>query len=404
MLNEFSRALAAQPLSIEEAQIMFWISFGTIALVGIIQIFMVYMTRRSLLFGVRIPESKTKDRLSMALKNRYYILTIVVTILTLIGYYLFAQQASAKAILISSIVVYLPLLAIHSLVYIYCWKKALSLKAEQEWFVPSKQSAQIAGRGIPGAKIPYALYLIPLLIIAAVSVYALSQYDQLPAQIPSHFDIKMQPDAWEEKSVSFLLFPFFMSIFITAMMIGSNLMIVKQKLQVSVEQPELSYAQHRAYRRLMSRVLAGFNLSFILLFSVIILLTIDALPKTLSSILSFASFGLVMLATLALTIVGMKAGQSGANLKPEILEEDRVLAYGRPSSESSKEVLIDRQDDKYWILGTFYFNKQDSALLIENRFGSNTGFNYAHPASWVITVLLILAIVVPLWWMIAQIP
>lgn len=31
--------------------------------------------------------------------------------------------------------------------------------------------------------------------------------------------------------------------------------------------------------------------------------------------------------------------------------------------------IIDRDDDQYWKLGMFYFNKNDSTLFLEKRFG-----------------------------------
>lgn len=403
-MNSLSQSFATQPLTAADANIMFWITFGTIVFIGLTQMFMVYMTRKSLLFGVRIPESKVRDPHALKLKNLYYLLVAVATIITLVLYYFFGQGAEPKTTLIFALVIYLPMLLLYSLIYIYSWKRALKLKADQGWLVPKKLSAQISIKPKQKQQIPYLFYALPLLIIAALTAYSFTQFASLPAELPTHFDISMKPDAWAPKSAGVLLIPLGVAVLTTALMILSNYLIVRQKLQVSSEKPELSYAQHRAYRTLMGKVLSGFNFALMFPFLGILLSTTGMIPESIQLPFSIASMVIVLGATLALVIIGMRAGQGGANLKPEIKEEDHVLAYGKASEEFSEAELIDRQDDKYWVLGTFYYNEDDPALLIENRFGSNTGFNYARPFAWLISLLLVLVIVVPIWWMIAQIP
>lgn len=53
---------------------------------------------------------------------------------------------------------------------------------------------------------------------------------------------------------------------------------------------------------------------------------------------------------------------------------------------------INRDDDRYWKLGTFYINPDDPALFVEKRFGSGWTNNFARPFSWVLLIAPILIV------------
>jgi uncharacterized membrane protein len=55
----------------------------------------------------------------------------------------------------------------------------------------------------------------------------------------------------------------------------------------------------------------------------------------------------------------------------------------------------DRTRDSCWKLGIFYFNRDDSAALVERRFGLGYTLNFARPAAWVIVLLVMLGPLVP---------
>ena len=52
-----------------------------------------------------------------------------------------------------------------------------------------------------------------------------------------------------------------------------------------------------------------------------------------------------------------------------------------------------QDDDDNWILGMFYYNKNDTRLNVEKRLGYGSTVNIAHPAGMVIMILLVLLIV-----------
>lgn len=52
-----------------------------------------------------------------------------------------------------------------------------------------------------------------------------------------------------------------------------------------------------------------------------------------------------------------------------------------------------RDDDAAWKLGSFYFNRNDPALMVNKRFGIGRTLNFGHPLAWVVVAGLLLLIV-----------
>jgi uncharacterized membrane protein len=94
---------------------------------------------------------------------------------------------------------------------------------------------------------------------------------------------------------------------------------------------------------------------------------------------------LTFLLVLAALVVLANLGQGG-NRVP-ITNSTRVSASAVP--------VGDRTLDRYWKLGVFYFNPNDSAVLIEKRFGLGYTLNFARPIAWIILLLLLMLPLVP---------
>lgn len=76
-------------------------------------------------------------------------------------------------------------------------------------------------------------------------------------------------------------------------------------------------------------------------------------------------------------------------------EGSRLLAKEQESSSTSTLPIGDRIPDRYWKLGIFYFNRDDSAVLVEKRFGLGYSLNFARPTAWVILSLILMAPLIP---------
>ena len=65
------------------------------------------------------------------------------------------------------------------------------------------------------------------------------------------------------------------------------------------------------------------------------------------------------------------------------MEENPIL-----ENNSDLPVISGRNDDEHWILGLFYYNKEDPAVFIEDRFGANIGFNFASFGAQIAVVVI----------------
>jgi len=104
---------------------------------------------------------------------------------------------------------------------------------------------------------------------------------------------------------------------------------------------------------------------------------------------------LILIPTIPLIFISVLSGQGGCKIKPDIIiEELPVNTYGL----STVDNMFGRGDDKFWALGMFYHNPDDPAYIVEDRFGSNLGFNYSRqPVKTGVIILGLLLIVVYIW-------
>jgi uncharacterized membrane protein len=207
--------------------------------------------------------------------------------------------------------------------------------------------------------------------------------------MPIHFDINMNPDGWAVKSLGTIMMMPLINLGMLITMLLCAIAIVKAKLQINTQNPALSFAQHRVYRRLMGHGMGiltlGMNIGFVLL---------GFMTSFPEQFLGKISFGFVMtiilLPCVPLIITPIYTGQGGCNLKPVITEADTLASGYRPPDVEINSAKFERGDDKHWKLGLFYYNPSDPAILVEDRFGTNIGFNYARTVAKIVVAVIAL--------------
>jgi len=102
---------------------------------------------------------------------------------------------------------------------------------------------------------------------------------------------------------------------------------------------------------------------------------------------------LIFIPIVVLIVVMIKTGQGGCKVKFDIDDNSANPEFASAkiaAGGSSKKVNVKSGDDKYWIFGMWYYNRDDPANIVENRFGTNFGFNYARlPVKIGVAVLLL---------------
>ena len=353
-----------------------------------------HITRKSLLFGVKIPLEEANCQEAAEMKRRYIrncFLGIIFLLAVCVVQFIMAPDFTLIA------TVYFPLLIIpiYLLAFIPNWKRAVRLKEEKGWQVPSVRFAETRSSHSRGnlSTLPWGWYAVSIVIIIATIVMSIVRYPYLPDMIATRFDANMQPINFTEKTWWGLLAMPLINLGMLGIMAIVAIGIEKMKLQIDPSKPRLSFAQHRAYRRRMGGAMGFLTMTLTVMIAIIGLPILYPDAAIWNEYVFWVAIGLVMIPVLILIVVQIKTGQGGCKVKIDINEEGDEYDV-----EVVKTKVSGRGDDKYWLLGMFYYNPDDPAILVEDRFGSNMGFNYAHLPVKIGTAILLLGLIVMYVW------
>jgi len=372
---------------------LFVTNLVVIALCGGLFMVMPQITRKSLLFGVKIPMEQAESREARALKKSYIatcMLGIILLLAICVVQFVFWRDLTLLA------VIYIPLLIIPLFyaAFIPNWKKAVKLKAEKGWQVPNVVYAEIGSSHSRGKlhNLPWAWYIICAVAIIAYVAIVIARYDYLPDMIPRRFDESLQPIRYVEKTLLEVLMMPLITVGTLLMMVPVGVVIEKAKLQIDAAKPRLSFAQHKVYRRRMGHAMGFLTLMMITLLIAAGIPILYPVSPAVGQPLFWASMVCgVVVPVGVLVVVKMKTGQGGNKVKLAI-EEDVVDITAKP-------MLHGRGDDKFWKLGLFYYNPSDPAYFVEDRFGTGFGLNYARLIVKIGAALLGIGLIVLCVWM-----
>ena len=367
----------------------FIINLCCVALCGALLPILPALTRKSLLFGVKIPLEEHGCPEAKGMRKRYIAICLAGTA-AILALCVVQYTAVPDMTLLASL--YFPLLfiVVYLAAFVPNWKRAAALKEERGWRVSDSVFAETKSSHSRGnlSELPWAWYIAGFIIIFINAVIALYYYPSLPDRIPVHFDINMKPDAWADKSIWQVMMVPIMNVAMTAVLWVSAIFVVKAKLQIDQKTPARSFAQHRLYRKYM-----GHSLGFVTLCLAVSLALIGfATLWPESSFPFWVSMTLMLFSPISIIVVYIKVGQGGCNLNPKIID-----GYN-PENPPGQ---IGRGDDKYWALGIFYHNPDDSAHIVEDRLGGGIGFNYSRLPVKIGVAALILALIATYAWITA---
>jgi uncharacterized membrane protein len=110
----------------------------------------------------------------------------------------------------------------------------------------------------------------------------------------------------------------------------------------------------------------------------------------------------VVVGIIVIAAIGVRMGQAGSRLRGrgepaparELAERPsapaRELAE-RPSAPAG--TTVNRDDDRFWVGGLFYVNRQDPAVVVSRRFGVGWTLNFGNPWSWAASAVIAAAVV-----------
>jgi len=373
--------------------ICFIINLAIAVLCGGLMSILPVLTRKSFLFGVKIPLEEQNCPEAKNLKKRYVAVCLIGSMVICV---LMALQFIIIPDMTLILMLYFPFLfvAVQMAAFIPNWKKAGKLKAEKNWQVTESVFAETRSSHSRGnlSDLPWAWYIAGILLIVISVIVTLVKYPALPDMIPTHFDANMEPDAWSEKNIFTVMIMPLLNLGTMLFMWLVGVMFVRAKLQIDPQNPALSFTQHRIYRRRMGHSIGFLTLGMIAGMTLIGFLSI--FPD-----LKIIPFWLVMtfmlLPCVPLIAVSVQSGQGGCRIKPKEITETAAGVHLNPAISGTAS---DRGDDKYWAVGMFYHNPDDPAYLVEDRFGNNLGFNYSRlPVKIGVAILALSVIALYVW-------
>jgi len=348
--------------------IMVLIFFGMVAVMMAVT---PYITRKTESFGVTIPEAAYLDPELKKLRKQYAAVIIVFSILLAAA--LFIAVSTSQLLQTGFALAVLVDIAGNFLIYLYFHRKMKAIKKTRNWAAGKKQ-AIIVDPKFRSQKLIFsnAWFLIHASVTAATFLMTWLCYGRIPDRIAMHYDFNGTPTDWVEKSYRTVFELPTVQLFLLILFIWLNTMIAKSKQQLNAERPEASLEQNVRFRRRWSAFMIITGLLMILLFFAIQLSFIVPIPIAW---LSYGGMGAVLLIVVGAVLLSVTTGQGGSRIRV-----GNGAVQGR----------FQYDDDAYWKLGVFYFNRNDPSLWVEKRFGSGWTLNFAHPAGWIILGLIIL--------------
>lgn len=333
-----------------------------------------YVSRRTLCFGISVPEDVYRDERVVRLRRAYIrgilIAGVLFSIAEVLLLYLTSLDAAGQGLAIT-ILIFVNLAA-NGGIYLRAYNAVKRLKAENDWNKDAPQLVTIDTDFRKKRSIISPLWFIPyIVVIAATVVVSFLYYDELPAILPIRFNNAGEAVGFVEKSYKILLYTPATQLFITLIMLFVYYSINKSRQQIDPANKEVSLTQNMVFRYRWSAFAVFCGLAMLLIFGLTQLSILGILASgvtvVISLILPLAIIGAVI-------VLAVTTGQSGSRVK--------VVKDGYPAP---KKAIV-REDDSNWKFGVWYYNPDDPSLFVEKRVGIGWTVNWGRPMAWVIVV------------------
>ncbi|MDA8441452.1 MAG: DUF5808 domain-containing protein [Peptococcaceae bacterium] len=336
--------------------------------------FIPFYARKSIAFGVSIPESEYYSKFFTQLR-RYYLATgLILGSVLAVGStltYIWVNAKTAMWIHLATMFIYLAFIAV---LYLVFYRKVRAYKQNSNWPIAKISYAVLTPDKDEKMLLSPLWFLTYLAAIAGTITVAIIKYPSLPGTIPMHYNIAGQVDRYALKSVStFILIPI-IQLLLGLLFLGMNFAISRSKRQGGVGDIASGLKKDRAFQIIMSKTLFWIGLFTMLLFGTIQLAMLQILGRKFT-IIAPVVFLLAILAIVTYWIT--KVGQGGSRMSGGKVTTSKLV-----------------EDDSRWILGVFYYNKSDPSFFVEKRFGLGYTVNFGNPRSWLAIVALLALIAV----------
>ena len=340
-----------------------------------LQVFVPYIVRETIIFGVTIPEQNVKHPALRNMKKHYAqivgISGILFLMIMIASYYYLAPSEFMQGILLLGCL--FAMLAVSVTLYWINHQKVLKLKREEQWGLNIKQVRAVDLMARSRDEIlPWPFYVVPFGVTAFLIIFTILHYDQIPDHIAVHWGPSGEADSWRSKTYFTAVSMPLVMLMMQCMMWGIVDSIKRSAIKLAVNRKEESLEDQLKSRKYMS-----WNI-MLLSYSLTILFTVLQLSNIYPSMTSGNRLLPVFILFLCL-VLGSVLVYAWKKRKLRVTYEDNVVAK-----------VMDVDEDRYWKGGLIYVNRQDPSVFVEKRFGVGWTMNFANPRGYIVIGLPLL--------------
>lgn len=336
-----------------------------------------YLVKKTVVFGVSIPDANIRDEKLVLYKKLYSLLVFVISIIVIGSYLLWATNShlSEEKHVIIFLVIQFGIIFLSAALYFYFHAKTLQRKKSQKWMENLKEVkiTDLAVRS-QDEMLPWYVFLLPMVVTIGFIGYTFIYFNRLPDQIPMHWGANGKPDSFTEKNLFSVNSLLFILLTMQVMFLGTNEATKRSGIKLSSTRTDASRIRQLTLRKYTSWFSFIMSVSVTLLFTFLQLTMIH--PDLMSNAVTFAiPLIFTLIALIGTIIFAVKVSNAGEK------------AGGLPT-----EGITDVDEDEYWKGGIIYFNKNDPSIFVEKRFGVGWTINFANPIGYLITFVPIVVI------------
>lgn len=312
-------------------------------------------SRRGVVFGVTVPlefaESPAAETSLRRYRNQASAVAAVVALLCL------CAVALQQRVTLIEMVPYA--LVLQMVAASFLWQRERRRFLPHAIVVPLERSAELTPNRNAGALLGTAASVLP---IVATAVWLHFHWAQIPARWPRHWNTLGVADGFGVRSVSSVYLPCLVGV-MSVLLFTAMVAFLRRASGTGTTQRTQALPPMVVLAWLIAEATCWTAL-------------IPVLPPMNPT--AMAAVALSYTAVLVLVIAWMMYRMSGR----------RALQASEP---------YDGTPDAHWYGGIFYYNPGDAAVLVPKRYGWGWTFNFARPAAWAFTVVILGFVAVSVW-------
>ncbi|MCH9276458.1 DUF5808 domain-containing protein [Bifidobacterium amazonense] len=329
-----------------------------------------WITDRREAFGVTVPSAAHADPNIRRLKIVFSWVTaasgIIAGMISLAVWHWLGVEPALWTISIASVALTLIGFAAQQI----CRRATIAIKERRGWRADTDRRAAIIGEHDNPEPVSLTwewLHVAALAVTVAVGVFG---YARMPERVAIHENMAGQIDGWADKSPWLILMAVPGQAIVAVVLAAAHAMIVYSKKPIDPDHPATTGFAYGAFARVLS------------VYTLVIGLLVAGWMGLGVQLAAIAMILAVVALTSAL-VIGVYYGQNGSRTYAGAAHD--------VGADGTDDDTMPSDDDRHWIAGVFYVNRNDPAVIVPKRFGVGWTVNCARPSVWIAAVALILA-------------